>query len=203
MNNRSEIKELWIPYKIPRTPDITNNDVYSLTCSNGANSNKNPSQFLQWRIIEAKDCVGLALYTKTIQPPPDTITDPENPPDIITEVRISVGTIAGDLPSGFDPEEGKFIASDGSGFVWAQVNINENTGAITLVDVTGGGQTPNNTNTSFYYTLGYYAYDNDLPSVNNYGCGGIEVRICRNWFAAEAPFYAVTMTRCGCVGEGY
>jgi hypothetical protein len=51
MNNRSEIKELWIPYKIPRTPDITNNDVYSLTCSNGANSNKNPSQFLQWKQV--------------------------------------------------------------------------------------------------------------------------------------------------------
>lgn len=39
----------WAQYVIPATPTITNNDVYSLTCSNGAVATKNPSQFLQWR----------------------------------------------------------------------------------------------------------------------------------------------------------
>ena len=41
----------WTPYKIPPTPTITNNDVYSLTCSDGAIDSKNPSQFLQWRKV--------------------------------------------------------------------------------------------------------------------------------------------------------
>jgi len=49
MNNLSEVKGFWIPYKIPPTPTINNNDVYSLTCSNGADGSKNPSQFLGWR----------------------------------------------------------------------------------------------------------------------------------------------------------
>jgi hypothetical protein len=41
----------WTPYKIPPTPTITNDDVYSLTCSNGAVSSRNPSPFLQWRKV--------------------------------------------------------------------------------------------------------------------------------------------------------
>jgi hypothetical protein len=137
-------------------------------------------------------CVGLALYTKTVGTPPNTTT----------QVWIGAGTIAGDLPSGFDPAEGKIIASGGSGDVWAEININETTGEVVSFVVTGGGSTPNNTNTSFYYTLGYYEYDGDSASVTNYGCGSLNVAICRNWFAAEAPFYGATMTRCGC-GGGY
>jgi len=47
--NTSNTSAGWTPFKIPPTPTITNDDVYSLTCSSGAVSSKNPSQFLQWR----------------------------------------------------------------------------------------------------------------------------------------------------------
>lgn len=130
-------------------------------------------------------CIGLALYVKD------------------GDVWIGAGTVAGQIPSGFDQSDGKFIANGGSGNVWAEVNIDGDTGEIVSVSVDGGGNTPQNTNTSFYYTLGYYEYNGDSPSITNYGCGGIEVRICRNWFAAEAPFYGVTLSRCGCGGGGY
>lgn len=43
------IRTGWVPFKIPATPTITNNDVYSLACTNGADSEKNPSQFLEWK----------------------------------------------------------------------------------------------------------------------------------------------------------
>lgn len=156
-----------------------------------------PSTFGNTQIEETgggDSCIGLALYTKAVGTPPNTTA----------QVWVGAGTIAGDLPSGFDPEEGKSIANSGSGDVWAQVNINETTGEITSVAVAGGGSTPNNTNTSFYYTLGYYEYSGNPPSpkVTNYGCGGIDVTVCRNWFAAEAPFYGVTMTRCSCGSSG-
>jgi len=49
--NTSNISTGWTPFKIPATPTITNDDLYSLTCSNGADSSKNPSQFLQWRKV--------------------------------------------------------------------------------------------------------------------------------------------------------
>lgn len=45
------IRTGWTPFKIPPTPTITDDSVYSLTCSNGADGSKNPSQFLGWRKV--------------------------------------------------------------------------------------------------------------------------------------------------------
>lgn len=137
-------------------------------------------------------CIGLGLYKKTVGTPPNTST----------EVWIGAGTIAGQVPSGFDPADGKLIASGGSGSVWAEVNIDQETGELVSVAVDGGSSTPQNTDTSFYYTLGYYEYDGSDTSVTNYGCGSIDVSVCRNWFAAESPYYGVSLSRCGCGGGG-
>ncbi len=128
-------------------------------------------------------CVGLGLYTRTVGTPP------------VAEVWVGVGTVAGDLPPGFDPTLGKLVASGGTGTVWAAVTINGTTGAVESVAVNGGGATPNDTNTSFYYTLGSYAYVNGFPTIANYGCGSLSVTVCRNWFTAEPPFFGVTITR--------
>ena len=45
------IRTGWTPFKIPATPTITTKDVYSLTCSTGADSRENPSKFLKWRKV--------------------------------------------------------------------------------------------------------------------------------------------------------
>jgi hypothetical protein len=103
--------------------------------------------------------------------------------------------VAGGIPEGLDPSYGKYLADSGSGNAWVEVNIDGNTGEIVSVAVAGGGSTPQNTNTSFYLTLGYYEYNGDSPSITNYGCGSVEVTVCRNWFAAESPFYGVTFNR--------
>ena len=129
-------------------------------------------------------CIGLNLYVRIVQED--------------QEVWVGAGTIAGQLPSNFDETSGKSIASGGSGNVWAEVNINDDTGEIVSVAVSGGGATPENTYTSFYYALGYYEYNDGIPAVINYACGSIDVTVCRNWFAVEAPFYGVNMNRCGC-----
>lgn len=131
------------------------------------------------------NCVGLALYAKVVG----------SGVSATTQVWIGAGTVAGDLPSGFDPAEGKSIASGGSGNVWAEVNINETTGDIVSIAVTGGGTTPNDSDTSFYYTLGNYSYTDGTPTITNYGCGSLDVTVCRNWFTPEAPFYGVTINR--------
>jgi hypothetical protein len=126
-------------------------------------------------------CIGLNLYIK--------------PVGELVEVWIGAGTVAGDLPSDFDPAEGKSMAGSGSGNVWAEVNINGTTGDIVSVAVEGGGTTPNDTDTSFYYTLGNYSYTDGVPTITNYGCGSLDVTVCRNWFASEAPIYGVTINR--------
>jgi hypothetical protein len=126
-------------------------------------------------------CVGLALYTRTVNE--------------IIQVWISAGTVNGVLPSGLNAQDGKFIASTGSGQVWAEIDINENTGAITSVQVNSGSNTPSNTNAKFYYPLGVYSYSESIPTVTNYGCGSISVTVCRNWFASQSPYYGVTFSR--------
>jgi hypothetical protein len=122
-------------------------------------------------------CVGLNLYTKD------------------DEVWIGAGTVAGLLPSGFDPLEGKEIASSGSGNVWAQININQENGNITSVSVSSGSTTPEDTDSAFYYTLGFYSYGESGPSFANFGCGSINASVCRNWFVAEPPFFSISFSR--------
>jgi hypothetical protein len=187
----------WHPYTIPSTPDVGAGEHYVLSAMEGAQSGKNPSQYLEWREVAVGGgggggCVGLALYVKTVGTPPNTTQ----------QVWVGAGTVAGQLPSGFSPTDGKNIANGGSGNVWAEVNIDQETGEIVSVVVDGGSTTPENSDTAFYYTLGYYEYDGESPVVTNYGCGSIDVTVCRNWFAAESPFYGVTLTRCGCGGGG-
>jgi hypothetical protein len=129
-------------------------------------------------------CIGLALYIKSVGTPP------------VAEVWIGAGTVGGDLPSGFNSLEGKSIASSGFGSVWAEVNVN-NSGEITSKTIESGGYSSDPTR----YLLGYYEYVDGSPRVTNYGCGTIDVSVCRNWYASEEPFYTVFLTRCGCAAQ--
>lgn len=128
---------------------------------------------------QQETCVGLALYIKE------------------GDVWISSGTVGTLVPVGFDPLKGKRIATSGSGNVWAEVNINQDTGEIVSVEVNRGSSTPTNTNTSFYYTIGHYEYSGNPPSANitNYGCGSVNANVCRLWYRSTAPYYGVTMSR--------
>jgi hypothetical protein len=186
----------WFAYKIPPIVERENpSDVYALGWDHdladsydGDPTATNPTQFLKWKKVEASGgCVGLALYIKPFTS--------GVPPVTVKQVWIGAGTIAGQLPSGFNPIEGIFIASSGSGAVWAQININETTGQIISTSVNSGASRPQNTSTNFYYSLGSYAYNGSNPTVINFGCGSLNATICRNWFAANPPFYGVNFTR--------
>lgn len=124
-------------------------------------------------------CIGLNLYVRIVGQD--------------TQVWVGVGTVAGELPSGFDQATGKSVASSGSGQVWAEIEVNSS-GEITSRTV----QTGSYTSDPKRYILGNYVYNNGSPQVVNYGCGSIDASICRNWYASEAPFYSVVLTRCGC-----
>lgn len=49
--NTSNTSAPWVPYKIPPTPSTDVGQKYFLAAAAGAVSNKNPSQFLEWREI--------------------------------------------------------------------------------------------------------------------------------------------------------
>lgn len=134
-----------------------------------------------------ESCVGLALYTKTVGTPPNTTT----------QVWVSAGAVAGELPSGFDPIEGKVIATGGSGYVAVLVTINQSNGTIASVQVNGGYSSfPDDNNTDYYYVLGYYEYESNEVNYSNYGCGSIEVRVCRRYFTNDSDNpYSASLSR--------
>jgi hypothetical protein len=126
-------------------------------------------------------CVGLALYAQTI--------------GTTTSVWISSGTIAGQIPIGMDSIIGQFISSAGSGQVWAEIIINPTNGDLVSVGIGSGSSVPSGSSSNFYYALGAYTFNGSSPTITNYGCGSLNVNICRNWFATEEPFYGVSFTR--------
>ncbi len=131
------------------------------------------------------DYCGFGLYLNQTGPPDNRIN----------QIWIGAGQIAQQIPPNFDPIKGKFIASSGSGYVWALIVINETSGSIVSVDVQNGGSIPEDTDTNFYYGLGYYSFSGNKPQFTNYGCGSVFVAVCRNWFAAEPPYWGVTFNR--------
>jgi len=136
-------------------------------------------------------CNVLNLYTKNFGTAPDPI---------VKQVWVDSGSVGNEIPSGFDPLEGKLIAQDGFGYVWVKVDINEINGEITAVSVDRSETIPADTNTTFYYLLGYYKYEEDtngnsIVTISNYGCGSLNVEICRQWFVLNPPFYKVNIYR--------
>ena len=128
-------------------------------------------------------CIGLNLYTKVVGG--------------FTEVWIGAGVVGGVLPTGFTNSEGKQVATSGSGEVYVELTIDENTGELDSVIIDERSSAPSNTNTKFRYALGYYEYDGNSPTVTNYACGSVDYNICRNWFTNSPPYYRVTFYRAG------
>jgi len=154
---------------LPSIPTSTNSPFTSSYRRISFENEKDPS--------DITSCNGLGLFVK------DGI------------VWISPGTIAGKKPAGMDDIDGKVIATGGSGDVWTEVVISQTTGEVVSVALTGGGDTPDGDDTTYYLTLGHYEFDDEEVNISNYGCGSVMAQICRNWFAAEEPYFGCTLSR--------
>jgi hypothetical protein len=111
--------------------------------------------------------------------------------------------VSGYQPEGPESPGGWKIATSGEGKVWAKVCVNQNTGEQTSAEISSGASVPENTDTCFHITIGEYKFeggDESAPTVR--GGGNVRVTICRNWFAASAPFFGVTLTQQPCGGGG-
>jgi len=113
------------------------------------------------------------------------------------KVNVSSALIAGQEPSGFTAGSKEFSVSS-SGVIYAQITVNSTTGAITGRALNYGSSTPANTATVFYEQIGTYTVtgigDARAVSVANSRCGSVYVNICRNWYAATAPFFGVSFS---------
>jgi hypothetical protein len=117
--------------------------------------------------------------------------------DNILKVRES--TLAGEVPSGFTAGIMDLTiadAADAAGVVYAKLTINGTTGAVTARAVEKAASLPANTSTVFHELIGSYTVTGSggsaVIAASNARYGPIPATICRNWFAAEAPFYAVS-----------
>ncbi len=113
------------------------------------------------------------------------------------KIRVVYSTLAGGLPSGFsyaDDPPYLLTPTGTSGVVCGGVTIEESYGSI----LPNGRflaiypEVPVNTTDTFYQEIGSYSLDGDTLAVVNARYGPIDATICRNWFAAEAPFWGVT-----------
>jgi len=113
------------------------------------------------------------------------------------KVNVSSALIAGQEPSGFTEGSKEFSVSS-SGVIYAQITVNSTTGAITGRALNYGSSTPANTATVFHEQIGTYTVTGTgnarAVSVSNSRCGSVYVNICRNWYAATAPFYGVSIS---------
>jgi hypothetical protein len=113
-------------------------------------------------------------------------------------VFVRIGTVNGLVPSGFSNDKLQ-VASGGSGSVYFYVIINPQNGIIDSIGFDAGSSVPPNDEETFHIVLGTYS---PIPNTNNmqisnFGCGNFTIFVCRNWFAAEPPFYTVSFVRYG------
>lgn len=116
------------------------------------------------------------------------------PGDNILKVRES--TLAGEVPGGFTAGIMDLTIADAAGVVYAKLTINGTTGAVTARAVEKAATMPADTSTVFHEQIGSYTVTGSggsaVISASNARYGPIPATVCRNWFAAEAPFYGVT-----------
>lgn len=167
------------------------------------------SRPVTWWSVEERDSNKLGAAqapsskgdTVTPYDTPETLTDANNPLDNLHPfelisatggIVVRESTIGGLVPSGFSGGTKGF--SGASGYVVGRLNINSTTGAVTSAELftQAGSTAPANTDTQFNVLIGGFTTVEGAVSVWNDRYGPVDANICRNWFAASAPYYGVT-----------
>ena len=111
------------------------------------------------------------------------------------KVRVFASTIAGGSATDLGFAEGDdppyLLTVSGTGVVWGGITI-DTAGAVTSRWIDSGASLPADEDDTFHVEIGTYSVAAGQLTVSNSRFGPIEAGICRNWFAAEAPFYGAT-----------
>jgi hypothetical protein len=111
-----------------------------------------------------------------------------------TKVRVITSTLGGDVPAGFSPGDDPpyVLTVADADIVWGGITIDSGTGEITARWLDSGAEMPADTATDFHVRIGSVAVSSGVSSPVNDRYGPITATVCRNWFAAEAPYFGVT-----------
>lgn len=123
-------------------------------------------------------------------------TDPAstvpNPPK---KIRVVSSTIAGGSSAQLGFSEGDdpwYLLNPMVGVVQAGITIDQGTGLVTSRWIEIKSEIDEDTDDTFYVEIGTVTQSGTSWAVSNSRYGPISAYVCRNWFAAEAPFYGVT-----------
>lgn len=117
------------------------------------------------------------------------------------KIRVTRSLLAGAAPDGFnEADDPPFLLSPSgtSGVVYAKITVAQNSGAgggeISARSIEVDSTVPEDTDTDYHLEIGTYSVEDDVLTVQNSIYGPIEATVCRNAWAAESPFYGVSMT---------
>ena len=125
-------------------------------------------------------------------------TDPDDtshPPE--QKIRVYASTVAGgsstDIGFSEGDSPGYFLELE-AGVVQAGITINDTTGEVTSrwIERVESLTADEPTTGTYYVEIGTVGDEDDTWTVSNSRYGPIGASVCRNWFAASAPFYGVT-----------
>ncbi len=123
----------------------------------------------------APSCGSLRVFSKT----PDGAENPH--------LYVGPGTVGEDYYD-TDTDLGSLDEASDNG-VYIKIVLDDTDGTYTDEIVVDSGVESDDTTT--YFLLGSVAADGVITQS---ACGPVYVTVCRNWFAAESPYYGMTVT---------
>jgi hypothetical protein len=129
--------------------------------------------------------------------PPPTVTTYQ-PFQLLAEggkLRILPSTIAGIEPTGFSPGDNPhftFSVADGD-IIYGKIVYSDTDGTVSAVSIQHGGTMPDNSTGTYYVRIGSVSVSGGIIPVND-RYGPINVQICRNYYAENAPYYGVNVS---------
>lgn len=124
---------------------------------------------------ESSSCGNLAVYTKV----PDGAEEPN--------LYVGVGQAGSTIFE--ETDLGGYESNYGNKIV-VKVTLNGTDGTYTS-EIIALAEVPEATDTVVHFLL---ASVGDEGGISQHACGPVNITVCRNWFANEAPFYGISVS---------
>jgi hypothetical protein len=111
------------------------------------------------------------------------------------QLTVTESTILGVIPGDFVDGKKIFTIASTDGKIYGKITIAAD-GEPTNAQVLQGAEVPANTGADHHIEIGTFRVEGTGPdavlSFSQTKCGPLDATVCRNWFAAEAPYFGVS-----------
>ena len=111
------------------------------------------------------------------------------------QLTVTESTILGVIPGDFVDGKKIFTIASTDGKIYGKITIGAD-GEPTNAQVLQGAEVPADTAGDYHIEIGTFRVEGIGPdavlSFSQTKCGPLDATVCRNWFAAEAPYFGVS-----------